>query len=64
MSSFDWLFNEYHETIINLPVFYCFSIECDDEILKNWIFEDEFLVRFIRGRKYNMKSAFEKVNTP
>lgn len=36
-------------------------VDSDDELLKTWNFEDEFLVRFIRGRKYNMQSALEKV---
>lgn len=35
--------------------------ECDDKLVKSWKFEDEFLLRFIRGRKYNLKSAFDKL---
>lgn len=45
--------------------FNCFQLillESDDEVLKSWKFEDEFLVRFIRGRKYNMESALDKVD--
>ncbi|CAL8095686.1 unnamed protein product [Orchesella dallaii] len=32
-----------------------------DELLKSWRFQDEFLLRFIRGKKYKLKSAFEKL---
>lgn len=42
---------------------FIYFTESDDEILRSWVFEDEFLVRFIRGRKYNLKSAVEKVCT-
>ncbi|ODM94553.1 Alpha-tocopherol transfer protein-like [Orchesella cincta] len=32
-----------------------------DDLLKSWRFQDEFLLRFIRGKKYKLKSAFEKL---
>lgn len=47
---------------LNVFILIFIFLESDDEILKDWKFEDEFLVRFIRGRKYNIASALEKVS--